>query len=67
MCAFCGKTVDAQGVDPCDLIVVTKWRAPEEEQREQQFSTHADCLRALMHPDAAQVAFFADVDWDGEF
>jgi hypothetical protein len=67
MCAFCGEGIETQGVDPCALIVVTKWRAAEEEQQEQQFSAHAECLRGRMHPDAAQVAFFADVDWDGEF
>ncbi len=53
MCAFCGETVPTDGVDPCALVVVPNWRTPEDEQREQQFFTHAACLRTHLHPDVA--------------
>jgi 3-phosphoglycerate kinase len=56
MCAFCGETADGGPVDPCALIVVSHWRAPQERQREQQFFTHADCLRERLHPDVRAVA-----------
>lgn len=67
MCAFCGTGIVDAGVDPCALVVIAKWRAPEDEQREQQFFTHAECIRARLHQDAANVAFSLDEDWDGEF
>ncbi|MGZ4571023.1 MAG: hypothetical protein ACXVX8_02705 [Blastococcus sp.] len=67
MCAFCGAGIDDSGVDPCAILVIAKWRAPEEQQQEQQFFTHAECLRARLHPDAARVAFSLDEDWDGNF
>jgi hypothetical protein len=56
MCAFCAEEAEGGNVDPCALIVVSHWRAAEAEQREQQFFTHAHCLRARLHPDAAAVA-----------
>jgi hypothetical protein len=56
MCAFCGGAAEGGEVDPCALIVVSRWHAAEAEQREQQFFTHAHCLLARLHPDAAAVA-----------
>lgn len=66
MCAFCGNGIERAGVDPCGLLIIANWRAPREEWREQQFFTHADCLRTRMHPDAAANAATLDADWDGE-
>jgi hypothetical protein len=56
MCAFCGQGVETLGVDPCALVVVANWRAPSAQQREQQFFTHAACLRSRMHPEVAAEA-----------
>jgi hypothetical protein len=56
MCAFCGQGVETQSVDPCALVVVANWRAPGDQQREQQFFAHADCLRSRMHPEVAAEA-----------
>ena len=58
ICAFCGEAVDEAGLDPCALVVVTGWAGPEDDQLEQQFFTHAACLRTRLHPD---VAVHADV------
>ena len=52
-CAFCGETVETSAVDPCALVVIAGWRGPAEDQREQQFFTHAGCLRGRMDPGAA--------------
>jgi len=60
MCAFCGQEAETQEADPCALIVVANWRAPSAEQREQQFFTHADCLRSRMHPEVAAEADVLD-------
>ncbi|WP_091112318.1 hypothetical protein [Geodermatophilus dictyosporus] len=56
MCAFCGQGVETQGIDPCALVVVANWRAPNAQQQEQQFFAHAACLRFLMHPEVAAEA-----------
>ena len=66
MCAFCGEGAEGGPVDPCALIVVARRRAPGPDQREQQFSTHAECLRARLHPDVAPLARVLDADWDGD-
>ena len=52
MCAICGQGVDDSEPDPCALIVVSRWRGPEAQQREQQFFAHAGCLSTVLHPDA---------------
>lgn len=51
-CALCGERVEDGPVDPCASIVVNRWRAPEEQQEEQQFFTHAACLLSVLRPDA---------------
>lgn len=61
MCALCGQGIDDGDLDPCALIVVGKWRAPEREQREQQFFTHAQCLLEVLHPEAQGVAGVLDI------
>jgi hypothetical protein len=66
MCAFCGEGIEDDGVDPCALVVIAKWRVPEAEQQEQQSFTHAGCLRTRMHADAAGVALSLDAHWDGD-
>ena len=60
LCAFCGKTVDDVALDPCALVVVSKWGSEEAEQREQQFFTHAKCLLDGMHPDVRSEAYVLD-------
>jgi hypothetical protein len=62
MCAFCGEAVETTGVDPCALVVVAGWRGDEEAQREQQFFSHADCLRVRLHPDVSAHADVLDAD-----
>ena len=64
MCALCGEGVDDRGLDPCAFIVVGKWRAPETEQREQQFFAHARCLKGALHIDALSVAAVLDIQSD---
>jgi len=56
MCAFCGQGVETLGVDPCALVVVAIWRTSSTQQREQQFFTHAECLRSRMHPEVVAEA-----------
>ncbi len=53
ICAFCGEPVDESAIDPCALVVITGWAGPEDAQSEQQFFSHAECLRARLHPDVA--------------
>lgn len=55
MCAFCGEGVPTVGLDPCALIVVTKWREPAAQQ-EQQFFAHATCVLGAFHPEVAATA-----------
>ncbi|GAA3511629.1 hypothetical protein GCM10022262_39740 [Georgenia daeguensis] len=62
--AFSGKTVDDVALDPCALIVVSKWSSEEMEQREQQFFTHARCLLAGLHPDVRSEADVLDPQSD---
>jgi hypothetical protein len=66
MCAFCGQGVQRGDVDPCALVVIANWRALEEEWREQQFFTHAECLRTRLHPKAAANAFCLDILREGK-
>jgi hypothetical protein len=65
-CAFCGEGAEGGPIDPCALIVVARWRAPGPDQGEQQFFTHAECLRARLHPDVAPLARVPDADGDGD-
>lgn len=60
MCAFCGEGVDRGPVDPCQVIVVSRWLSDDDEQREQAFFAHATCLGAALHPDARAVADVLD-------
>ncbi|MGY5885754.1 hypothetical protein [Modestobacter lacusdianchii] len=62
VCAFCGETARGSEVDPCALVVVARWQEEAEQQREQQFFTHAKCLRARLHPDVAAHARVLDAD-----
>jgi hypothetical protein len=64
MCAFCGETVETGDLDPCVLIVDTRWRRPVADQRSQQFFTHAECLSGLLHPVVRGEAFVLDIDDD---
>jgi hypothetical protein len=60
MCVFCGDEVSDVGIDPCAVVVVSRWRGPQEQQREQKFFTHAECLRIRLHPDVAPHAEVLD-------
>jgi hypothetical protein len=64
MCALCGEGVDDGDLDPCAFIVLGKWRAPETEQREQQFFAHARCLMGALHPDVQGLAEVLDIQSD---
>ena len=66
MCAFCGEDAEGAEIDPCAVIVVARWREPEEQQREQQFFAHAACLGERLHPDVAVHARVLDPDWQGD-
>jgi len=62
MCAFCGETVETGDLDPCNLIVSTRWDRPPVDQREQEFLAHADCVRRSLHPIARAAAFVLDIN-----
>jgi hypothetical protein len=51
-CAICGETVAAEGIDPCALVVVTRWNRPKDEQGVQQWFCHSACAKATLHPTA---------------
>jgi hypothetical protein len=34
-------------------MVVPNWAGPEDQQSEQQFFTHAECLRTRLHPEVS--------------
>ena len=52
-CCFCGEGVDtdpnvSRGLDPCAVVVIGNWRAPESQQLSQQFFCHLQCFKAKM-------------------
>jgi len=51
-CIFCGQRIAPGPLDPCALHLVGKIDRPRNEQKEQTFYCHADCLqvRAAIHP-----------------
>jgi hypothetical protein len=49
-CCFCAKQIDSGGLGIGSLLYTTNWDGEEAEQQTQQFSCHADCLRASFHP-----------------
>jgi hypothetical protein len=53
MCAFCAEGVEETELDPCALVVIAGWAGSEDQQSEQQFFSHAECLRTRLHPDVA--------------
>jgi len=64
MCCVCGDSVDETVIDPVALVVINRWRRPEDEQMSQQFFNHADCLRSRMVPDVAGNAPTLDPTWE---
>jgi len=52
ICIFCAQRIAPGPLDPCALHLVGKIDRPRNEQKEQSFYCHADCLqgRAAIHP-----------------
>ena len=48
-CCFCGRRVEAAGLDPCSLTLAPRVEGPFAEAREQDFWCHADCFRRVAH------------------
>jgi hypothetical protein len=64
MCCFCSRDLDEIGLDPCALLVTSRWlKSEEREQFSQQFFCHAACLKSKMNQSAAGSAYFADEGW----
>lgn len=61
-CAVCWETVETGDLDPCILIVSTRWGRPIAEQRSQQFFAHAECLSRTLHPEIRSEAFVLNSD-----
>jgi hypothetical protein len=39
-------------IDPCALIVITRFAGPEEDQDAEQFFCHLECFRKVVEPHA---------------
>ena len=54
-CCFCGLTVSSveqsSPLDPCALILVGHFERPYEQQKEQEFFCHLECIRKAFKND----------------
>lgn len=57
-CLFCGEGIMAGTLDPCAIHLVAKINCPRNEQKEQTFFCHFNCIkqRAAIHPDVFYIA-----------
>ena len=47
VCCICGETVESSFVDPCSLVLRTRWDQPDDKQAWQQMWCHAECLKRV--------------------
>lgn len=59
-CCFCGENVDSDNINPCELVVVSNWDKPANQQNDQVFWTHMKCLSDKMH-DSVKQYFVLDI------
>ena len=45
LCLFCAEAIVPTELDPCAVQVTAKFDRPREEQKEQMFYCHINCLR----------------------
>jgi hypothetical protein len=49
-CCYCGEGIESGAdrrhtLDPCAVMLIGNWQAPEPEQLSQQFFSHFECFR----------------------
>ena len=59
-CCFCGKAIEIDNINPCDLSVMTRITRPKEERFDQNFYCHIDCLKTRLH-DSIQDYLVVDI------
>jgi hypothetical protein len=61
-CCYCGEAIESGAqrryvLDPCAVVLIGNWQAPEPEQLSQQFFSHFDCFRRHLSDPS-----FVDID-----
>jgi hypothetical protein len=46
-CCICGATVEPSFVDPCALVLVTRYSEPKDKQASQTMWCHAECIKRV--------------------
>ena len=56
LCCICGEAIDApedgtsHGLDPCAVLLITRWTAPEDQHEGEQYFCHYQCFRGVVEP-----------------
>jgi len=51
-CCFCDKAIESNQIDITSLIVVSNWDKNQDQQQEQQFFCHINCLKNKLSENA---------------
>ena len=49
LCCFCTQKIESDNVNPCDINIMSNFGKPKEEQYNQTFYCHVQCLRFALH------------------
>lgn len=51
MCCFCNESINSLDPDPSDIIITANIDKPKDQQADQFFWCHAQCLKNKLHAD----------------
>ena len=60
-CCFCNESLTSADPDPADIVIVANIDKPKEQQADQIFWCHAQCLKDKLHKDIIEHYVLDDV------
>ena len=60
-CCFCDKAITSLDADPSDLVIIGNIDKPKEQQTDQVFWCHAQCLKNKLHKNIVELYVLDDV------
>ena len=61
-CCFCNKSITSSDPDPSDIDIITNIDKPKEQQVDQFFYCHLQCLKNKLHPNIKEHFVLDDIN-----
>jgi hypothetical protein len=61
MCCFCNKSITSLDPDPSDINIIANIDKPKDQQADQYFYCHLQCLKNKVHPNIKEHFVLDDV------